>query len=213
VAFPLAVRAARATYEVAFGHAERPTHGSAAADAAQYEVPAHRWADLSEHGFGVALLNDGKYGHSALGDVLRLTLLRAPTHPDPEADQGVHRFAYAVAPHAGGWREAGIVAEAARLNHPLRWAAGTGAGRSLAAVDDPALVLDTIKGAEDSGRIVLRLYEAHGGRGTARVTLDPPPVAARRANLLEDPGPPLAVEDGALVVPYLPHEVITVLVD
>ncbi len=213
VAFPLAVRAARASYEVAFGHAERPTHGSTAADAAQYEVPAHRWADLSEHGFGVALLNDGKYGHSAHGDVLRLTLLRAPTHPDPEADQGLHRFTYAVAPHAGGWREAGIVAEAARLNHPLRWTAGTGAGRSFAAVDDPALVLDTIKRAEDSERIVLRLYEAHGGRGTARVTLDPPPEAARRANLLEDPGPPLTVEDGAVAVPYLPHEIITILVD
>ena len=212
-AFPLAVRAGRATYQVAFGHAERPTHGSTAADAAQYEVPAHRWADLGEHGFGVALLNDGSYGHSAHDGVLRLTLLRAPTYPDPEADQGAHRMVYALVPHAGDWREAGIVAEAARLNHPLRWTSGAGGERSLAAVDDPALVLDTIKRAEDSEALVLRLYEAHGGRGTARVVLDPPTTAARRANLLEDHGTPLAIEDGAIVVPYLPHEVITILVD
>jgi len=213
VAFPLAVRAARATYEVAFGHAERPTHFSTAADAARYEVPGHRWADLGEHGFGVALLNDGKYGHSAHGDVLRLSLLRAPTHPDPEADQGVHRFAYALVPHAGDWRDAGIVAEAARFNHPLRWTSGTGGERSLAAVDHPALVLDTVKRAEDSGALVLRLYEACGGRGTARVTLDPPPARARRANLLEDPGAPLELQGGAILVPYGPYEVITVLVE
>jgi alpha-mannosidase len=212
VAFPLAVRATRATYEMAFGHAERPTHFSTAADAAQYEVPGHRWADLSEHGFGVALLNTGSYGHSAHGDVLRLSLLRAPTWPDPEADQGRHALAYAVLPHAGGWREAGVVGEAAAFGHPLRWAPGAGAPRSLAAVDDPGLVLDTVKRAEDSGELVLRLYEAHGGRGTARVTLDPPPAAARRATLLEDPGAALEVRDGAVVVPYGPHEIITVLV-
>jgi alpha-mannosidase len=211
-AFPVAVRATRATYEVAFGHVERPTHASTAADAAQYEVPGHRWADLSEHGFGVALLNDGKYGHSAHGDVLRLSLLRAPAYPDPEADRGRHAFAYALLPHAGGWREAGVVREALRMSHPLRWATGAEGPRCLARVDDPNLVLDTVKRAEDGPALVVRLFEAHGARGTARVTLDPPAAAARRANLLEDPGAPLEVQDGAIVVPYRPHEIVTVLV-
>ena len=98
VAFPLAVHADEATYETAFGVVRRPTHFSTRHDLARFEVPGHRFADLSEHGFGVALLTDSKYGWSALGDTLRISLLRAPKLPDPEADMGEHRFAYAIAP-------------------------------------------------------------------------------------------------------------------
>src|ERR687895_716125 len=90
-----------------FGYAEPPTHFSTSFDRAKYEVPGHRWADLSEHGFGVAVLTDSKYGYSCYGNELRISLLRSPTSPDPEADQGSHEFAYAVMPHAGGWRAAG----------------------------------------------------------------------------------------------------------
>jgi alpha-mannosidase len=215
VAFPLLVRAEHASYETPFGHSERPTHFSSAADLARYEVPGHRWADLSEHGFGVALLNDSKYGHSAYGDTLRLTLLRAPTFPDPEADQGTHRFAYALFPHAGGWREGGVVAEARRFAHPLAWVQGAAPARGLAAVegDGDGLVLDTIKLAQDSDALVLRLYEAHGGRGMAGIRLGVPFTRARFANLLEDPGKPARVQDGAIVVPYRPHEIITLVVE
>jgi alpha-mannosidase len=212
VAFPLRVRAERATYEMPFGHAERPTHYSTLADLARYEVPGHRWADLSEHGYGVALLNDGKYGHSAYGDTLRLSLLRAPTSPDPEADQGHHRFAYALMPHLGGWREAGVVAEARRYNQPLRWAEGAAEPRSLASIDDPNLVLDTIKRAEDGDALVLRLYEAHGARGTATLRLGLPFASARFANLLEDPGEPAEVDGDSIAVPYRPYEIVTLLV-
>src|SRR6185437_12344710 len=178
VCFPLSVRAPRATYEMPFGYAERPTHASTSRDAAQYEVPAQRFADLSEHGFGVALLNDSKHGYSCRGNELRLSLLRSPKSPDPEADMGSHAFAYAVMPHAGDWREAGVVAQAARFNAPLR---RTRAVESFAAVDDPNLVLDTIKRAEDSEAIVLRLYEPHGGRGVARIRLAVPFTSATRA--------------------------------
>ena len=115
VCFPLAVHARNATYEMPFGYAERPTHWSTSWDRARYEVPGHRFADLSEHGFGVALLNDCKYGWSCYGNELRLSLLRSPSTPDPEADLGRHEFAYALMPHAGGWREAGVVGEAALL--------------------------------------------------------------------------------------------------
>ena len=214
VAFPLLVRAERASYETPFGHAERPTHFSGAADLARYEIPAHRWADLSEHGFGVALLNDGKYGHSAYGNTLRLTLLRAPTHPDPEADQGTHRFAYALLPHAGGWREGGVTTEARRFGSPLVWIPGDAPPvRSLAAVEGGDLVLDTIKLAEDSDALVLRLYEAAGARGIAAVRLDVPFAGAWFANLLEDRGEPARVEDGVIVVPYRPYEIVTLIVD
>jgi alpha-mannosidase len=212
VAFPLRVHADHATYEMPFGHAERPTHYSTPADLARYEVPGHRWADLSEHGFGVALLNDCKYGHSAFEGTLRLSLLRSPTSPDPEADQGEHRFAYALMPHTGGWREAGVVAEARRFNQPLQWARGAAQPRAFAAVDDDNLVIDTIKRAEDGDALVVRLYEAHGARGTARLRLGLTVTAARFANLLEDAGEPAEVEGDTIAVPYRPYEIVTLLV-
>jgi alpha-mannosidase len=212
VLFPVAVRSANATYQMQFGHTERPTHFSTSHDLARYEVPGHRFADLSEHGFGVALLSDCKYGYSTFGGEMRLSLLRSPTVPDPEADIGSHRFAYAVMPHAGGWREAGVVAEAARFETPLRWLPGVVEPRSLFRLDDPNLVLDTVKRAEDSDALVLRCYEAHGARGVARLRPGLPFGEAVVCNLLEDAGAPLAVEDGEIVVPYRPHEIISLLV-
>src|SRR5207237_5562493 len=144
---------------------ERPSHYATSHDLARFEVPGHRFADRSEHGFGVALLTDCKYGYSTYANEMRISLLRGTTVPDPEADLGEHRFAYAVMPHAGGWRDAGVVAEAARFETPLRWAPGSAPAGSWFAVDDPNLVLDTVKPAEDSDALVLRLYEAHGARG------------------------------------------------
>ena len=125
---------------------------------------------------------------------------------------GTHEFAYALVPHAGGWREAGIVAEGIRFNAPLRWT-HEAAAFSFAAVDDPNLVLDTIKRAEDSDALVLRLYEAHGGRGVARLRLALPISSARRANALEDDGDPLPLEGQTIVVSYRPHEIVTVRVN
>jgi alpha-mannosidase len=119
-AFPLAVRSSRATYECAFGHVERPTHRNTSWDAARFEVPAHRWADLSEAGYGVSLLNDGKYGHDCLGHVLRLTLLKSAIEPDPLADEGEHRFTYALWPHGPGWSVEETVRQAYALNLPPR---------------------------------------------------------------------------------------------
>ena len=175
-------------------------------------MPGHRFADLSEHGFGAAVLTDCKYGYSCSGSELRVSLLRAPKSPDPEADLGRHEFAYALVPHADGWRDAGIVAEAARFNAPLRWVDGDVPDQAFAQVDDPNLVLDTIKRAEDSDALVLRLYEAHGGRGTARVRLTSPVDSARRANVLEDDGEALVADGDAIVFPYRPHEIVTIKV-
>jgi alpha-mannosidase len=193
-----------------FGFAERPTHWSTSWDRARYEVPGHRWADLSEPGFGAALLSDCKYGWSCYGSELRLSLLRGPRSPDPQADVGRHEFAYALYPHAGGWREAGVVAQAARFNAPLvRTSASL--PESFASVDAESLVIDTIKRAEDSDALVLRLYEAHGARGTARLRVATDFSSARRANILEDEGDALTVEDGAVILPYRPHEILTVV--
>jgi alpha-mannosidase len=210
VCFPLAVRAPRATYEMQFGYAERPTHFSTLRDAAQFEVPGHRFADLSEHGFGAAVLTDCKYGYSCLGGELRVSLLRSPKSPDPEADMGRHELAYALLPHAGGWREAGVVAEAARFNVPLRWGPGARDWDGFVQSDEPNLVLDTVKRAEDSDDLVLRLYEAHGARGVATVWIGLPFTSTRLANALEDDGDELAVDGDTIRVPYRPHEIVTV---
>ena len=211
VCFPLDVRATNATYEMPFAYAERPTHRSTSFDRARYEVPGHRFADVSEHGFGATLLTDSKYGYSCLGNELRISLLRAPKSPDPNADLGAHEFAYALLPHAGGWREAGVVAEGLRFNAPLRWVDVAPTG-SFASVDDANLVLDTVKRAERSDALVLRLYEAHGGRGVARVRLAVPFERARLANALEEETADVVALDGELVLPYRPHEVLTVVV-
>ena len=117
--FPLAVRSDRATFETAFGVVERPTHRNTSWDEARFEVAGHRFADLSEPGYGVALLNDGRYGHHALGSELGLSLLRSPIWPDPLADEGVQEVVYALYPHAGQWLEGGVLAEAEDLNRPL----------------------------------------------------------------------------------------------
>ncbi len=135
------------------------------------------------------MLTDSKYGYSCYGSELRISLLRSPKSPDPEADMGRHEFAYALVPHAGGWREAGVVARrACRFNAPLRWTSDASDG-SFASVDDANLVLDTIKRAEDSDALVLRLYEAHGARGIARVRLARAVLdGACARTLLEDDG-------------------------
>jgi alpha-mannosidase len=212
VLFRVGVRSGNATYQMQFGHTERPTHYSTSHDLARFEVPGHRFADLSEHGFGVALLTDCKYGYSTYGNEMRISLLRSPKVPDAEADMGRHAFAYAVMPHAGGWRDAGVVGEAARFETPLRWAPGAAEPGSLFSVDDPNLVLDTVKRAEDSDALVLRLYDAHGARGTARVRIGVPFTSAVACNLLEDPGEPLEADGDEVVVPYRPHEIVSVLV-
>ncbi len=216
VAFPVNVRAMNATYEMQFGCVERPTHFNTSHDRARYEVPGHKWADLSEHGFGVALLSESKYGFSTFGNTMRMSLLRAPKHPDPQADMGRHEFAYAIMPHAGNWREAGVVAESLRFNAPLLFApadaAHDAADRTFASVDDPNLLLDTIKWAEHCRAIVLRLYECHGARGVATLKLGFAARNARYCNLLEDDGEPADLADDTLRLPYTPFKIISVKV-
>jgi alpha-mannosidase len=212
VRFPVAVHATEATYEMQFGVVRRPTHYSTRRDAAQYEVPAHRFADLSEQGFGVALLSAATYGWSAYGDELRMTLLRSPRWPDPAADVGEHELAFAICPHAGDWAEGGVTAEALRFNAPLLMGDGGEAATpaSWLACDAPGLLIDTVKRAEDSGDLIVRLYEAHGGRGRARLRVRLPFSGASFANLLEDRVGPAEVEGDDVLIPFRPFEIVTV---
>jgi alpha-mannosidase len=208
VRFPVAVLAPRATYEMQFGVVERPTHFSTRRDAAQYEVPGHRFADLSEHGFGVALLSAATYGWSTLGGEMRMTLLRSPRWPDPDADRGSHELAFAVLPHADGWQEAGVTAEALRFNAPLLLGEGDADPRSWFSCAE--LMVDTVKPAEDGDGVIVRLYEAHGARGTARLHVGLPFGEAWLTNLLEDRLGPAEVHGDAVVIPFRPFEIVTV---
>ena len=213
VAFPVAVRSTRATFEIQHGHIERPTVANTSWDQARFEVCGHRWADLSEPGYGVALLNDSKYGYDVSGDVIRLSLLRGPGFPDPEADQGHHRFAYALLPHPGDLRAPdGVVAQAEWFNLPMRILAGRGGGR-VVTVDRPGVSVEAVKWADRSNAIVVRLCEVWGSRGTARVTLDRPHRSVSRTDLLERTVAPLASDGRTVEIELRPFELVTLRFD
>ena len=117
-AFYTDIRSVKASYDIQFGHAERPTHANTSWERAKFEVCAQKWADLSEHGYGISLLNDSKYGYSIRENAMKLSLLRSPAHPDPAADRGDHHFVYALLPHTGDVKEGETIREAAKLNLP-----------------------------------------------------------------------------------------------
>ena len=211
-AFPLAAKSMRATYETMFGAVERPTHANTDADLAQYEVPGHRWADLSEPAFGVSLLTASRYGYATFGQVMSLSLLRGTASPDRHADLGTHHLAYALFPHAGDWRDAGTVGEAARFNRPVLWTRGEvadGLTTTLARTEPANVVIDTIKPAEDGDGWVVRLYEAHGSATNARLRFGPPVSRAWMSNTLEDRGAAVAVTDGGCELALRPWQVVT----
>ena len=192
VAFPADVRAREATFEIQFGHVRRPTHRNTSWDEARFEVPVQRFADIGEHDYGLALLNDCKYGCDAKDNVLRLTCIKCAQSPDELADQGRHEFTYSLLPHAKSFQEAGVVRAAAELNAPVLAREAKPRKGALAAqftlveCSSEAVVIDTIKPAEDRKGLILRLYEAHGSHADATLTFGVDVATAERVNLLEE---------------------------
>ncbi|OMF90666.1 alpha-mannosidase [Paenibacillus sp. FSL R7-0337] len=215
VAFPVDIVAAKATYEIPFGALERPTHRNTSWEQAQFEVCGHRWADLSEGGYGVSLLNDCKYGYDIHDGVLRLSLLRSPRWPDRYADQGEHEFTYSLYPHSGEWRQADVVREAAELNEPLlavSEAAHSGqypSTHAWLAFQSHHVMLDTIKQAEDGSGTIIRLYEAAGSRESAVLDWKDKDVRACRVNLLESKTGSVETAGGVIPLSFRPYEVQT----
>lgn len=188
------VRAPHGTAETAFGVQPRATHRNTSWDAARFEFCAHRFLDLSDPGFGVALLNDGRYGHSLRGGTLGLSLLRSPIYPDPFADEGRQAVTYALLPHAGPWHAGRVREEAELLNAPLRSLPAPGAAEGdvapLAAEGVP-VGFGALKAAEDgSGDLILRVHEAEGRQGGFALRAPPGWAVGPALNLLEE-------EDGA----------------
>ncbi|MBW4085087.1 alpha-mannosidase [Paenibacillus sp. S150] len=187
VAFPVDIHAMEATYDIQFGNVKRPTHWNTSWDYARFETVGHQWADVSETGYGVALLNDCKYGYDIKDSVLRLTLLKTAVHPDPEQDQGHHSFTYALYPHTGDFVEGGVVQEAWELNNPLRIVPGRLEGGPLFSIGGGHVLIDAIKRSEDGTGVVLRLHEYAGSRNLVRVESAYSIVSWQECSLMEEP--------------------------
>jgi alpha-mannosidase len=223
-AFPLAASGPFATYEIPYGSIDRPTTRNNSWEKAQFEVPAMRWADLGDGKHGLSVLNNSKYGYDAVGNVLRLTLLRSAKWPDPEADMGHHHFHYALYPHAGTWKDALTVRHGYEYNYPLTAVVTTAhagslpAEHSFASVTPENVVLTAVKKAEDDwngvGGLIFRAYEWAGKDSTAEFHVPAGATSATVTNMMEAPeGSPLSVTGDVVKVPIHPYEIITIRVD
>jgi alpha-mannosidase len=217
-AFPLNLEADFATYEIPCGAIQRPTRPQTAAEQAKWEVPALRWADLGDGEYGVSLLNDCKYGYDSQPSQLRLTLLRSPSWPDPEADRGIHQFTYALYPHSGSWQSAGTVRRGYELNLPMQvMLLSTLCDRtnsSLPAVGQfldlqaDNLILMALKQAEDyPDQLVFRCYECHGEAADCQVQSDLGLNIAHSVDLLERPTQILDASSDGKTVKFLPWKI------
>ncbi|PQE27187.1 putative alpha-mannosidase protein [Rutstroemia sp. NJR-2017a WRK4] len=227
VEFPVDVRNTEASYETQFGIVKRPTHYNTTWDMAKFEVCCHKFADLSEHGYGVSILNDSKYGFATAGNTMRLSLLRAPKAPDAHADMGRHHIRWAILPHQGTL-DSTTVRTAFNFNNPLKVCKASADIEAsvfqspIKLTGNPSLILDTIKRGEDDedvsrgelkkrkGRsVILRIYDSLGGtsKGTIETSLDVKRVW--KTNLLEDDGEELKIEKGKIDITLKPFEVGT----
>jgi alpha-mannosidase len=218
VAFPVSAHSDKATYEIPYGSVERPTTRNTPAEQAQFEVPAQRWADISDDKHGLSLLNDCKYGYDAKGNVLRLSLLRSPEWPDPHADEGHHEFTYSLYPHGGGWKDALTIRRGYELNYKLiplaveKHEGALPAEHSFLQVQSDNVIVSAVKKAEDENALIVRFYEWAGKQGD--ITLQAPPGAesATETNLMEKPLGNLSVSKSVVTVPTKPYEIKSVRV-
>jgi alpha-mannosidase len=218
--FPVAAAGPFATYEIPYGSIDRPTTRNNSWEKAQFEVPAMRWADLGDGKHGLSILNQTKYGYDAVGNQLRLTLLRSPTWPDPDADRGHHHFHYALYPHAGTWKDAMTVRHGWEYDYPLSATVTTAhagpmpAEHSFASVSPENVVLTAVKKAEDSNGLIFRVYEWAGKEATVEFHVPAGATGATVTNLMEAAeGSALAVTGDVVKAPIKPFEILTVRVD
>jgi len=198
-AFPLNLEASYATYEIACGAIKRPTNPQTPAEKAKWEVPALRWADLADDSYGVSLLNDCKYGYDAKPSELRLTLLRSPCWPDKGADRGIHRFTYALYPHAGNWQSAQTVRRGYELNLPMQVISDVPlslaqmplkpVGQFLDLQAENLVLMALKPSEEDEEQYLLRCYECHGEEAELAIRSDLDLAIAYPIDILERPTP------------------------
>ncbi|MDE6055799.1 MAG: alpha-mannosidase, partial [Lachnospiraceae bacterium] len=214
VHFPVAVHTDEAAFDIQFGNLTRKTHQNTSWDVARFESCGQKWMDLSEGHYGVSLLNDCKYGHSVKDSNMALTLIKSGIEPNPTTDQEEQVITYAINPHAEGWRAAGTVAEAYKLNQPLLVQTQTEekGTYSFASVTHANVIIETIKNAEDGNGTILRMYESENAYTKARLTVNTDFHKAYICNLLEETEYEADVEGKEIEVVLKPYEVVTVKV-
>ncbi len=221
--FPFDLNTSEIRSEIQFGHVRRPTHRNTTWDRARFEASMHRWVDLSEADFGVALLNDCKYAYDCLEQSVRLTLVRGSTFPSPDADLGEHRLRYALFVHDGVADLADVHRAAERFNNPVAVIgslkhASTAASEfeqfSFAQADVDNITLETVKKAEKSDAVVLRIFEHANIRAEATITFGIPVKSVRSVNLMEEGGSkPLELKDNGVTMSLRPFEIATLLIE
>lgn len=217
--FPFDLNVSEIRSEIQFGHVSRATHRNTSWDRARYEASMHRWVDMSEANFGVSLLNDCKYGYDAVEQMIRITLLRSSISPNPKADLGLHEFKYALFVHEGVSDLAEVHQAAERFNNPIAVIGDTQilaaepekAARtfSFASVDQSNVTLETVKKAEDSDDLILRVFEHANRRVTANIQFGLPVKSVQTVNLMEEGGEPVELKDGAVTLELNPFEITT----
>jgi len=209
--FPADVFYNEATYDIQYGNVRRPTHRNTSWDEARFEVCAHKWMDVSEEGYGVSLLNDCKYGHSADENGIALTLLKSSTYPDPDADQCMHHFTYSLMSHEGDWRRAGTARMAYRLNAPAVASEGRRAKLpAFVSVDAENAMVEVVKQALDGNGLIVRLYEYFGRRTRdAALSLGFDAEKLLECNLLEEPVREISLSGRTALFSLRPYEIKT----
>lgn len=214
VAFPVDIRSTMATYDVQFGNVKRPTHWNTSWDMARFETVAQQWVDLSQRDYGVSLLNNCKYGHDIKDNVIRLTLLKSATHPDPVQDQGEQNFTYSLLPHTGDFVEGNTVKKAYELNQPLTYINGVmkeDIKTKMFNFNDAYILVDAIKKSEDEDMVVLRFHEYSGSKQNVKISSDYNIVAWQETNLMEKPLEDLRNES-EINLELNPYEIKTIMI-
>lgn len=216
-AFEVDIFSPNATYEIQWGNVERPTHRSTSWDWAKFEVCAQKWVDLSENDYGVSLLNDCKYGHDIKDNLMRISLLRSPTNPDPHADQGKHKFKYSLLAHEGKW-SLDTVAQAYSLNDPMivykpeKKSASADKCKincSVVTTDSDNIVIETIKQAQDGNGLIVRLYENFRQRGLVTINTGFGLKKVYKTNLLENNKEELSAKNDSVKLYIKPYEIVS----
>ena len=213
--FPVNVYTIEATCDIQFGNIKRPTHRNTSWDMAKFEICAHKWVDLSQGDYGVALLNDCKYGYKVLKNVIDLNLLRSPGYPDPTADRGQHEFTYSLYPHGGDHISGEVIKMAYELNIPpkiLAMKAHIGklpANKSFIKLEAENIIIETVKKAEDNDNIIIRLYEAYGAGTRTKIQLNFDVKAVQLVDIMEENARQITFDKGSIELSFSPFEIHT----
>ena len=209
----------RATYNIQFGNIERSTTKNTSWDTARFEVLGHKYADLSEGNYGVALMNDCKYGYNIHDGVMGLSLIKCATDPYPEADIGEHKFTYSIYPHAGTVEQCDVEALAYEMNKPLM-AVKVGAQKgslpesfSMISVDQKNIIIETVKKAEKDDATIVRMYECTNSKTPCKVTLGIPAKSVKLCDLQENELETLEVKNGTVALTLKPYEILTLKIN